>query len=138
MTSHSTSTSSSPNGSVGSRRVQRITESASGSPDETPSLNGSEVTAGATVVVAGLVGGVVSGAEVDAPSASPSEHAASAAVIVLARKPLRVTRGAKPSLIDGSRRRASRLEVANAGVVAIKVEESGEEIGPAPAALWAE
>src|SRR6056297_2485971 len=59
-TSHSTSMSSSGNGSVGERRVQRITESANGSPDATPSVNGSDVTAAAAVVVvASVVEGVL-------------------------------------------------------------------------------
>ena len=110
-TSQSMSMSASGNCSAGSRRVHRITESASGSPDATPSENGSDVigdgamavvvvagdVVGETAVVVGVVvvvdgGSVVSGAPevVDGevcPSPSPSLQAASAAATVPARNP---------------------------------------------------
>jgi hypothetical protein len=121
--SHSTSMSESGSGSAGSRRVHRITESASGSPDATPSENGSDkigisaivlvvvaadVDGGTAVVVGAIVvedgGPVVSGAPevvVEAACSSPSLHAARAAAIVPARNPRRVSRvGLLSSIAD--------------------------------------
>ncbi len=101
--------SASGSGSAGSRRVQRITESGSGSPDATPSVNGSDCTAVAALVVSGGVvvsaGVVVSGGVVVSvvsvargpldvfEADSPLLQAASAAAIVPARKLRRVSRG---------------------------------------------
>ena len=116
-TSHCTSTSTSAwrSGTSGRRRVHRISESGSGSPAATPSVNGSTVTTGVVVVVVEEVVDVevvldagveaVGGAPVDpvagdASDAVPVElvssspvHAASAAPIVPARNPRRVRRG---------------------------------------------
>jgi hypothetical protein len=124
-TSHSTSTSVAGRGIGGSSRVHRISESASGSPDATPSVNGSDVTIGGVVVevvdvvvdevvdvvvvedgpAADVGVASVGGTPVDPldDPASSSEQAASAAPTAPARNPRRVRRGAVGgSLTDGS------------------------------------